>query len=421
MLRNISHTASIRFAILHTALFFASAIVLGVVLYFDAQQSLETQMRDRISAEVQQLMVDYRQDGIEELRHDIRERIEANSTNRLRYHIQNAKGQGIFDTFPPLPPQKGWHHQEPLLFYTHLLNEGYVLAIGGELTAVRDMQKIILHALGISVFLASFLALLGGLLISRRFLKRVDTLRNTAELVGTGDLSQRIPMSGVGDEFDQLANIINKMLNRIETLMQEVQHVTTNIAHDLRTPLTQLRNQLETMPDNDKAILALDHMLETFNSLLRIAEVESGERREDFKKIDLSVLVAELVEAYAGVAEENSVHIQCCILPEITIYGDRHLLIQMLANLIENALKYGGKEMIIAVTKDAIIIQDNGPGIPESEFENITKPFYRLDRSRSSKGNGLGLSLVAAIANLHSMSLIFEKSYPGLKITIAFR
>ncbi len=418
MLRSISHTASFRFAFWHAVLFFASAIVLGIVLYFDTQQSLESQMRDRIQAEVQQLLVDYHQDGMDELRHDIRERIEANSVNRLRYQIQNASGRGIFDKFPQFPLQQGWHYQEPLLLFVQPLNEGYVLAVGGELTAVRDMQRIILHALGVSVILALFLAFIGGFIISHRFLKRVDTLRNTAELVGTGDLSQRIPLNGYGDEFDQLANIINQMLNRIETLMLEVKHVTTNIAHDLRTPLTELRNQLETKSDHSEAIVALEHVLGTFDSLLRIAEIESGARRQDFKQIDLSILLENLVEAYIGVAEEKDIYMKSDILPGVMIYGDRHLIIQMLANLIENALKYGGNEIMVRLTKETISIQDNGCGIPESEFANVKKPFYRLDKSRSSKGNGLGLSLVAAIANLHSMSLTFKNSYPGLKVTI---
>lgn len=419
MLPNFVHTATFRFVLLHTVFFFISAIVLSFVIYFDTQQSLESQIRDRITAEVQQLMIDYHQDGMEELRHDIRERIEANSTNRLQYCIQNSNGRGIFDKIPPLLSHRGWIHHESLLLFAQPLHDGYLLIIGAELTSVRDIQQIILHAFGISVVIALFLAVFGGFFISRRFVKRVDKLRKTAELVGKGDLSQRIPINGTRDEFDQLANIINQMLNRIQVLVQELHHVTTNIAHDLRTPLTQLRNQLETIPNSENAISVLDQALGTFNSLLRIAEIESGRRQEDFQLIDLSSLVMDLVDAYKGVADEKEVHINCDVANSVKIVGDRHLMIQMISNLIENALKYGGNKIEVNLTKKIISIQDNGLGIPENEFVNITKPFYRLDKSRSSKGNGLGLSLVRAIAGLHGMSLTFENMQPGFAVTIS--
>lgn len=424
MLKRLVHTANFKLALLYAAIFFASVAALGTILYIDVQQSLEGQMRERISAEMEQLLGDYRDDGMNELRHDIRERIEASPTNRLRYYVQNTDGRVIFDKLPSIPREQGWHRIAHLILLVAPLDEGYTLAIGGELTVIEDTQQIILRGLLVSFLFALVLAVVGGLIVSRRFLRRVDMLAKTAEMIGAGDLSKRIVLTGANDDFDQLAMTINRMLERIEQLLHEIKHVTTNIAHDLRTPLTKLRHKLESMegghPDIAEATALLDESLATFSALLRIAEVESGARREGFIELDLSALMTRLAEAYEPVAEEKGVRITRFIAPDVQIRGDRHLLAQLFSNLIENALKYGGREIILTLQQNKASIADTGSGIPAEEREHIVKPFYRLDKSRSTRGNGLGLSLVAAIATLHQMHLTLEDAKPGLKVTLEF-
>jgi len=424
MLHRLIHTANFKLAVLYTAIFFASVAVLGGVLYIDVQQSLEDQLKDRISAEMEQLLGDYRDDGMNELRHDVRERIEANPANRLRYYIQNADGRIIFDKLAALPRERGWHSIAHLVLLVEPLEDGYVLAIGGEMTVMQDMQDVMLHGLLMSFVFSLVLGIIGGLIVSRRFLKRVDRLSRTAEMIGAGDLSQRIVLNGTGDDFDQLATTINRMLDRIEQLLGEIQHVTTNIAHDLRTPLTKLRNRLEMLqegnPEIGDAIALLDESLNTFSALLRIAEVESGARREGFTQVDLSLLLTQLADTYSAVAEQESATLRTNISAAIYVNGDKHLLTQMFSNLIENALKYGGKEITVGLQQNKIWVGDNGAGIPESERGLILKPFYRSDKSRSTRGNGLGLSLVAAIAALHSMKLSLNDHKPGLRVELDF-
>lgn len=424
MLLRLAHTANFKLAMLYAAIFFASVSVLGVVLYIDVQQSLENQMKDRIQSEMEQLLGDYRDDGMNELRHDVRERIEASPSSRLRYYIQNADGRIIFDKLHAIPREKGWHQIAHLILLVEPLHDGYVLAIGGELTAIHDMQDVMLHGLLMAFLFTVVLAIIGGLIVSRRFLKRVDRLGRTAEMIGAGDLSQRIALTGAGDDFDQLAMTINRMLERIEQLMGEIQHVTTNIAHDLRTPLTRLRNTLETQqeknPEIADAITLLDESLNTFSALLRIAEVESGARRDGFAQVDMSALMRQLAETYAVVAEEKGITLHRYIAAGVQLQGDKHLLAQMFSNLIENAIKHGGREITVSLQMNGASVRDNGAGIPETERTNILKPFYRLDKSRTTRGNGLGLSLVAAIAALHGMKLTLADAKPGLGVELAF-
>lgn len=424
MLHRLIHTANFKLAVLYTAIFFASVGVLGAVLYIDVQQSLEDQLKERIHAEMEQLLGDYRDDGMNELRHDIRERIEASPTNRLRYYIQNADGRIIFDKLSTLPRERGWHNIAHLVLLVEPLEDGYVLAIGGEMTVMQDMQDVMLHGLLMSFVFSLVLGVIGGLIVSRRFLKRVDRLSRTAEMIGAGDLTQRITLNGTGDDFDQLATTINRMLDRIEQLLGEIQHVTTNIAHDLRTPLTKLRNRLELLqgdnPEIVDSIALLDESLNTFSALLRIAEVESGARREGFTQVDLSLLLTQLSDTYCVVAEQEGATLRMNITPAIYVNGDKHLLTQMFSNLIENALKYGGKEITVGLQQNKIWVGDNGAGIPESERSLILKPFYRSDKSRSTRGNGLGLSLVAAIAALHSMKLALNDNKPGLRVELYY-
>lgn len=432
MLPRLLRTANFKLALSYALAFGGSVLALGAVAFLDVRYSLDAQLRLHVEAEIRQLMRDYQEDGIEELRHDVRERMESREGQRLRYSIVNAEGKTIFDPLPETD-QEGWHETtlkgRRLLAYTQPLDHGYHLTVAADLTQSEAVERAMLHA-GLLIILGTLaLGVLGGLWVSRRFLRRVDALGRTADSIGRGDLSQRIPVSGSGDDFDQLAGTINQMLGRIELLVSEVQHVSTSIAHDLRTPLSQLRYKLERMgdsPEVDDAVQLLDETLATFSALLQLTELESGVRRQHFAPVDLSSLLAQVADAYApAIAERGTLERR--IAPGLSVAGDANLLRQLFANLIENALTHGGDraEITIALRRDGAqveaLVADRGPGIPANRHAEVLRPFYRLDASRSTKGNGLGLSLVAAILRLHDATLTLADHRPGLAAEIRFK
>jgi signal transduction histidine kinase len=252
-----------------------------------------------------------------------------------------------------------------------------------------------------------------------------------------GNLARRIALRGTSDEFDRLSANLNEMLDRIQMLMDGLRQVSNDIAHDLRTPLTRLRQRLElartkatTVADFetavDKAIAETDEILDTFGALLRIAQIEAGTRRAAFTDVDLSGVCQTIVETYAAVAEDHQHALESRIAEGVTVQGDRQLLTQMIANIVENALRHtpdGTRiELELAGLPAAPVctIRDNGPGIPEPERQKVFRRFYRLDSSRATPGSGLGLSLVAAVAELHRIAVEIGDGQPGLKVTLRF-
>ncbi len=289
--------------------------------------------------------------------------------------------------------------------------------------------------------LAVALALLLSVVLSTRMLKRMDEVRLTAADIMTGDLTRRVPVSHRNDEFDALASHLNSMLDRIQQLIQGIREVTDNIAHDLRSPLTRLRNQLditslEPRSESDyqqairNAINEADNLIRTFNSLLSIAQAEAGNHRGEWRSVNLNDLAHDLVDLFSPAAEEKH---QKLILTTATnsngntiIEGSRDLLAQAIGNLLENAIKYspehGSIHCVIKPEKRhvSVEIRDCGPGIPESEHQRVIQRFVRLDDSRQTPGNGLGLSLVSAVASLYQARMIFNNANPGLSVVLKF-
>jgi signal transduction histidine kinase len=279
------------------------------------------------------------------------------------------------------------------------------------------------------------LALIGGAMMSRSMSRRIEVINETSLEIMSGDLSRRIPSRGTNDDFDKLAENLNTMLDRIEALMEGVKRVSDNIAHDLRTPLARLRNHLEMLkkrPLSDQnhwesvetAIAEADGLLSTFNALLRIAGIESKKQRTDFGLIDLEQLLQDVAELYEPIIEEKRQQFDLQVNSHVAISGDRDLLFQCIANLLDNAIKYtpkGGTVVLALETTDKatqIIIADSGPGIPEEERERVFQRFYRLEESRTTAGNGLGLSLASAVASLHDMTITLQDNYPGLRVVL---
>jgi signal transduction histidine kinase len=427
MRHRLLRTANFRLAISYAVVFGVSVLTLCTVAYLDVRYSLDDQMRMHVKSEVDQLLRDYRDDGLDELRHDIRERMESDISNRLRYAVANNEGKVIFDQLAPVPTTEGWHHivrrDTPLLAYSMPLKGGYTLIVAADTQQIAEVDHAMFHAAIIAVLGTIALGIIGGLFVSRRFLKRVDALSRTAESIGQGDLSQRIALSGSNDDFDQLAGTINHMLDRIELLMGEVRHVSASIAHDLRTPLAQLRNKLVALGDDadtEDALILLDETLATFTALMQLAELESSARQQHFAPLDLSALLQEMADIYAPLIEERGV-LKRELAPHVMIHGNATLLRQLFANLIENALKHtqASLELTIALTSQGeVTISDNGSGIPAEQRAQVLRPFFRLDQSRSTKGSGLGLSIASAIARLHGTTLELSDNQPGLRIRI---
>jgi signal transduction histidine kinase len=279
------------------------------------------------------------------------------------------------------------------------------------------------------------LALAGGTMMSRTMMHRIEIINATCHQIMDGDLKRRIPRTGVDDDFDKLVATLNRMLDQIEVLMTGVKQVTNNIAHDLRTPLTHLRRRLEMLRENnlsidrheellDQAIGEADGLLMTFKALLRISEVESGSRRVGFQNVDMSALLHDVIELYMPLSEEKEQTFEAEVTQARMIPGDRDLLFQAFANILDNAIKYtqaAGRIQLVLRDQPGrleVAISDTGPGIPAEAREQVFERFFRLETSRSSPGNGLGLSLVAAIVKLHNGQIELTDNQPGLKLTI---
>lgn len=311
---------------------------------------------------------------------------------------------------------------------------GLQLVVGADLLPVRRAAASLTGALPVAGALAAGVALLGGYIAARRLERRLGRVSDAAQDVMDGNLSRRLPLAGHNDEFDRLAGAVNAMLARIETLVDGLHLTTTSIAHDLRSPLFRLRQQLEAAaarprdPAADAATLdaslsELDGVLATFSALLRIARAEAGLKGGSFGPVDLSALVHDLAETYAAVAEEAGKALHANIVPGVRVEGDGALLRQVLANLLENALTHGGTVVRLRLQDGdgpALVLTDDGPGIPEAERERVLQRFYRLDTNRSTTGTGLGLALVAAVAGLHGATLHLGDAAPGLRVTMAF-
>lgn len=441
MTPRILKTANFKLAVLYAVVFGLSVALLGVIVFLSVRASLQEQIRTHIQTEMAQLLIDYEDDGLDELRHDIHERIESRPADRFRYSVVSPKGKIIFDKMPFIPTEEGWHvvpvkdgRSPKALLYVMPLKDGYWLAVGADLARTHAAENAVLHAFGWATLFTVLAGACGGVWMSRRFLAQIDAITRTAERIGNGQLFARLPLRGTGDDLDELAGVINRMLDRIQHLMANIQHVSTNIAHDLRTPLGHLRQTLEELikePLSEKemalleeALEQLDEVLATFAALLRIAEVESGSRKAGFETVNFSAMLEELADTYQPIAEESGQRLEISLQERICLRGDRSLLAQLFSNLIENAIRHAGEGRHISISLRQIggqiisRVSDNGPGIPHTEHDNIIKPFYRLDRSRNTPGSGLGMSLVSAIANLHEMQLSFEDNQPGFTVIL---
>lgn len=448
-IRRLIKSTGFRFALLHTLVFVLSVSVIAWVAEVTVTSALERQARDRVVSEAASLMAEYQRHGFDGLRSTIEERSSA-AKRRLQYAIVDAQSQVIvgdrylaeFATISTtaaqmVPRHNGENATDNIVVANRSLDGGLRLVVADNLESVEDVEDVVLNGFLVALGLAIVLGLGAAVLFTRSLLRRVDGVTRTAEAIIGGDLSQRIALTGSGDDFDRLSTTLNTMLDRIADLLENLRQVSNDIAHDLRTPLARLRQQLEDARNHasapgdyeraiDHAIEEADALFDTFSALLRIAQIEAGARRSSFRAVDLSDVMRTVAEAYGPVLEDSGRSLATDLPGPFTMTGDRELLIQLFSNLIENTLRHtpkGTRVVMRLSRKDEHVlaeISDNGPGIPENDRGRVLRRFYRLEHSRTTPGNGLGLSLVAAIADVHGATLELSNNNPGLKIAILF-
>ncbi|MHC2089488.1 HAMP domain-containing sensor histidine kinase [Methylobacterium sp. CM6244] len=316
------------------------------------------------------------------------------------------------------------------------LDDGRRVVVADDLVDVRDVERVLMRAFLAALATAGALGLGIGILLSSALLRRLDAITRTAEAVVGGDLTQRITRTGSEDEFDRLASTLNRMLDRIDGLMVNLRQVSTDIAHDLRTPLSRLRQGLEATNRRamtiehyrvavDRSVEETDRILDIFSALLRIAQIEATSLRSKFRTVDLSELLQTVADAYAAPAADTGRLLHSHICPGVWIEADQDLLSQLFVNLVENALQHTQEGSIVSLELEVqgemavASISDDGPGIPAQEIQKVFRRFYRLERSRTSPGHGLGLSLVAAVADLHGGRVALLDGHPGLRVIVA--
>jgi signal transduction histidine kinase len=349
--------------------------------------------------------------------------------------LKGAEGWGNFDA----PEWKPQDTDRPLLraaFET--LPDGSHLLVGKDIDDLDEFAEQIMTALTLSVLFTFLLAGFSSIFVTRRTVARIEAINATSRAIMHSGLRQRrIPRKGTGDEWDQLAENLNRMLDRIEELMAEVKEVSDNVAHDLRTPLARMRGRLEKAyvgqrdGAHDQALIGdtmadLDAVLRMFTSLTRISQIEASDRMAAFRTVNLAHLAREVAELFDAAAEEKGGRLNVTADQPLLVIGDRDLLFDAVANLIDNAIKHGrdAGQVTVEVAWEngsaVISIIDDGPGIPASESQQVFKRFYRLERNRRTPGNGLGLSLVAAVARLHHARIELVDNAPGLRFRLLF-
>ncbi len=451
---DLFRSTTFRLALIYLGLFGVSVMAVLGFVYYQTVIYADQQTDETIDAEITGLAEQWRQRGLAGLVAVIAERSGTERGSNMLYLLTDSHQRplaGNLDHWPdatigpdgwmrfPLQPIGGQPNRGHIARATSfLLAGGYQLLVGRDLWERSQFRQRMVTALGWSVGLTLLLGLTGGLIMSRRLLARLEAINRASDQVTAGELGRRIPVRGSGDEFDRLAQTLNSMLDRIEHLMAGIRQVSDNIAHDLRSPLGRLRSRLEMAmrtPDRlpapyrdvlQESIADADQLLATFNALLDIAEAEAGSLRAEMAPLDLGDLLHGLVDLYEPVADEKQISLSIATLNgPFPVRGNRHLLSRAMANLIENALKYTPAPGRITVTLGAsrggfsVTIADSGPGIPESARQIVFDRFVRLEHSRTSPGNGLGLSLARAVIQLHGGTILLEDNEPGLRVVVS--
>jgi signal transduction histidine kinase len=444
-------TLSFRIVLIYAAIFAFSAVLLVAFTYWSTERALDAETDQTIEAEITGLAEQYQQLGITGLTDAIVSRSQHGGLGIYLLTDQDDRRiAGNLDGWPMLDSEQGQFiefdydrhvganlEQHRARGREFDLNGGFKLLVARDVAERHETERLFTTTLPWSAALMLGLGIAGGYFMSRNLLTRLDNINRKSHEIMAGDLSQRLPLTRAGDEFDTLAANLNRMLDRTERLMKGMREVTDSVAHDLRTPLNRLRNRLEGALGDleseskewieiEAAVTETDRLIGTFNAILMIAEAEAGIVREAMTPVQLPALVAGVVELYEPLAEEKGVALELAPSGTATIRGNKSLITQALANLLDNAIKYTptGGHVRVAVEDTpsgvALVVADNGPGIPDEDRARVIERFVRLEASRHSPGTGLGLSLVAAVARMHDARLELADNNPGLRATLLF-
>ncbi len=443
-------SAGVRFGVIYAALFGISAAALAAFVWWSTLGLLDRQTDTAIETDAQALSERYAAGGLPALIELIRSRIDSNADDDAVYLVTDPafrKIDGNLDGWPrgmmidaereeiaimreDVMVTSALHHYE--------LPAGFHLLVGRDVEAKTGLRRLMRDAMVWAAGIAIALGSVGAWAVRGLFRATLADVAATAQAISAGDLTRRVRITGQGDEFDLLASTINDMLDRIEALMDGVRQVSNAIAHDLRTPITRARNRLEdasihaTTPEAlhaaiERAEADLDGVMAIFQALLRIAEIEAGSRRSAFATFDAVPLLVDLAELYEAVAEERGQAFSARLPPSLSMFGDRDMVQQAVANMIDNAIKFtpeGGAITLSAEARPgdvAIGVADGGPGIPDADRARATERFFRGETARSTPGSGLGLALVQAVAHLHGGALTLDDNAPGLRATLHLR
>jgi len=461
-LGKLIRTTAFKLTLVYLAIFVLFAASLLGYFALNTRRLITDQITTTVTGEINGLSEQYAQGGIRRLVIvvDLRSRRPGSSL----YLVTTPTGEGLAGNVGSLEPgvldHPGWletnyrrldapegsNHRA--LAEVVQLPGGFHLLVGRDLEERERLFGIVANAGQWSLALVVVLGLLGGFFVSQRVLRRIDAMTDTAQTIMSGDLAGRLPVAGTGDELDRLAEHLNAMLERIEALMGGLKEVSDNIAHDLKTPLTRLRNRCEAAlrsPTGERdyraalesTIAESDDLIRTFDALLMIARAESGHSRDNMAEFDAAEIARDVGELYEPLAEEKGIALTVDAAAAAPVRGNRELVSQALANLVDNAIKYAGPNyggangklngtpaaIVVKAGDDgeriALSVADHGPGIPEADRGRVVERFVRLEQSRSEPGSGLGLSLAAAVARLHGGELKLEDNHPGLRSTIA--
>jgi len=440
----IAHSATFRLSLGFAGLFVACLLVIDLGFGLVARWVIERSARDAVETTLADLKDAFAAGGREAVIRRLDDRSADAAEDGLTLGYRAGDGRPIAGDLAVPAPSREWLVQVPqgaewdegLWVRTASLADGTTIGVGVSTEAYHDVRELMLAGAAWTVAIALPMALLSGALLSRTILSRLSSIAETASGVREGALSRRAMLRGTGDEFDRLAGDINTMLDTIETLTRNLRNVSVGIAHELRTPLAHLRNRLveikegKLAPDDtgrslETALNEIDATLTTFDALLRIGQIEADAERRGFEKVSLADLVADLAEVYEPVVAEKGRLLDLRIDTDLELQGNRALLMQMVANLLENAIEHtpAGTRISLELTRrdgpPQLVVQDDGPGIPEAEGERIFDRFYRLAENRSKRGSGLGLALVRSICSLHGLTVRLSPSPRGARFEIS--
>jgi signal transduction histidine kinase len=437
---------SSQLAALLTGLFAVSALFLTGTAYWIADRAMRAELHDVIDADAGAVLSGYHSEGRSEAI-EVVQQLSAVPQLSGRYLLQGADGHKLAGNLPSMAAKAGLfevdvapavraHTDQVVLGEGRFLPDGSYLFVGEDTERLAATRDRILGAFAWIIAATVLLAIAGGSLLSAGFLRRIDAITRTCRAVVAGRFGDRIPVGSSQTQLDRLSATINDMLDQIGELMESLRQMSSDIAHDLRTPLTRLRQRLESMRGKsatvadyelviDRALNDCDAILALFSALLRISQIESGTQRANFTRVALPQVLQRVAELYAPVVEDSQQMLRTDLCAALDVHADATLLMQMFSNLVENAIRHAGDAATIRIEccrageGARVRVMDSGPGIPASERDKVFGRLYRLERSRNTPGYGLGLPLAAAIAKLHQYTIELSDAAPGLCVTIS--